>query len=102
MKPNIFPGIVVFSKKGRDKGRYFVVLYPLDADFVMVADGNTRKLDHMKKKRRKHLAACPHEYPELIALYQAGKLKDSDIRKVLFPIANQTGGIQMPEENREG
>ncbi|MBR3742563.1 MAG: hypothetical protein IKN04_19280 [Clostridia bacterium] len=79
-----------------------MVLYPLDADFVMVADGNTRKLDHMKKKRRKHLAACPHECPELIELYQAGKLKDSDIRKVLFTIANQTGGIQMPEENREG
>ena len=79
-----------------------MVLYSLDADFVMVADGDTRKLDHMKKKRRKHLVACPYECPELIALYQAGRLKDSDIRKVLFPIANRTVGIEMPEENREG
>ena len=102
MKPNIFPGIVVFSKKGRDKGRYFVVLYSLDADFVMVADGETRKLDHMKKKRRKHLTACPYECPEILSLYQAGRLKDSDIRKVLFPIAKQTNGEESPNENREG
>ena len=92
MKPNIFPGIVVFSKKGRDKGRYFVVLYTLDAEFVMIGDGDTRKLDHLKKKRRKHLTACPWEYPELVEKYRAGRLMDSDIRKVLFPIANQTGG----------
>ena len=102
MKPPILPGYVVFSKKGRDKGRYFVVLYTLDAEFVMIADGETRKLDHLKKKRRKHLAACPHECPELIALYQQGKLKDSDIRKVLYPIANRTEGEKAPEENREG
>ena len=55
MKPEILPGRVVFSKKGRDKGRYFVVLYSVDADFVMMADGDTRKMDHLKKKRRKHL-----------------------------------------------
>ena len=88
MKAPIEPGRVVFSKKGRDKTRYFVVLYSVDADFVMLSDGDTRKLDHLKKKRRKHLESCPHEAPELIELYQAGKLKDSDIRKVLFPIIN--------------
>ena len=102
MKPSILPGIVVFSKKGRDKGRYFVVLYTLDAEFVMIGDGDTRKLDHLKKKRRKHLTACPWEYPELVEKYRAGRLMDSDIRKVLFSIANQTGGEKTPEENREG
>ena len=88
MKAPIEPGRVVFSKKGRDKTRYFVVLCTVDADFVAISDGDTRKLDHLKKKRRKHLESCPHEAPELIELYQAGKLKDSDIRKVLFPIIN--------------
>ena len=102
MKPPILPGYVVFSKKGRDKGRYFVVLYSLDADFVMVADGDTRKIGHLKKKRRKHLTACPWEFPELAEKYQAGRLLDSDIRKVLFPIANQKGGVTAPEDNREG
>ena len=103
MKPSILSGIVVFSKKGRDKGRYFVVLYTLDAEFVMMADGDTRKLDHMKKKRRKHLAACPHEFPELLMLQEKGQLKDSDIRRALHSIvSNGNGEQQSPTENREG
>ena len=103
MKPPILPGYAVFSKKGRDKGRYFVVLYTLDAEFVMMADGDTRKLDHMKKKRRKHLAACPHEFPELLMLQEKGQLKDSDIRKALRSIQqNAQGEQQSPNENREG
>ena len=74
MKPEIQPGRVVFSKKGRDKGRYFVVLYMVDADFVMMTDGDTRKLDHQKKKRRKHLCACPFEAPALLEkLAEEGK-----------------------------
>ena len=99
MKPMIEPGRVVFSKKGRDKGRYFVVLYTLDAEFVMVADGETRKINHLKKKRRKHLAACPHEAPELAALYEKKQLKDSDIRNVLYPI--KTVGANAPK-SQEG
>ena len=68
----------------------------------MIGDGDTRKLDHLKKKRRKHLTACPCEFPEIVELYQAGRLKDSDIRRVLFPIANKTRGEETPNENREG
>ena len=102
MKPPILPGYAVFSKKGRDKGRYFVVLYTLDAEFVMMADGDTRKLDHMKKKRRKHLCACPHEFPELLMLQEKGQLKDSDIRRALRSIQQNARGEQSPNENREG
>lgn len=102
MKPPVLPGYVVFSKKGRDKGRYFVVLYDLDADFVMIGDGDTRKLDHLKKKRRKHLAACPVECPELPELFRQGRLQDSDIRKALYPIVKGTEGASAPTENREG
>ena len=97
MKPPILPGFVVISKKGRDKGRYFVVLYEVDADFVLMGDGDTRKLAHLKKKRRKHLAACPVECPELLALLEKGQLKDSDVRKALYPIIQQA-----KTSNREG
>lgn len=79
-----------------------MVLYTLDADFVMIADGDTRKLDHLKKKRRKHLTACPQECPELMALLAQGQLKDSDIRRALYPIANGTEGADAPNRNREG
>lgn len=102
MKPPVLPGYAVFSKKGRDKGRYFVVLYDLDADFVMICDGDTRKLDHLKKKRRKHLAACTVECPGILELYRKGQLKDSDVRRALHGITNGTDGAEAPTENREG
>ena len=51
----IEPGCVVISKCGRDEGRTFLVVAEIDSDFVYVADGRLRGMDHLKKKRRKHL-----------------------------------------------
>ena len=48
-------GSVVRSKAGRDQGRLFLVVEEVDDDFVMIANGDLRKMDRMKKKRRKHL-----------------------------------------------
>ena len=48
-------GSIVISKAGRDEGRLFLVIEEVDADFVMIANGELRKLDRLKKKRRKHL-----------------------------------------------
>ena len=53
------PGRVVLSTQGRDAGRYFIVLEVMDDQFVLMADGLTRKLDHPKKKKVKHLRAKP-------------------------------------------
>ena len=83
MKAPIQAGYAAISKKGRDKGRLFVVLCELDADFVLVADGDLRLLGHPKKKRRKHLTPTNRELPGLMALYHQGRLKDSDIRAAL-------------------
>ena len=48
-------GAVVVSKMGRDEGRRFLVVQEVDEDFVLLADGKLRTMDHLKKKRRKHL-----------------------------------------------
>ena len=48
-------GAVVISKMGRDEGRSFVVIQEVDSEFVLLADGRLRTMDHLKKKRRKHL-----------------------------------------------
>ncbi len=48
-------GNIVLSKAGRDKGRYFVVLGVIDDNFVLIADGDLRKVDNPKKKKIKHL-----------------------------------------------
>ncbi len=86
MKMPISKGNVVISKKGRDKGRYFVVLYMLDAVYACIADGDTRKLSHPKKKKVMHLNNMPVLLNDLIALYEANQLKDSDIKKALTDI----------------
>ena len=85
MKPEIFDGSVVISQTGRDKGRTFVVLCHLDADFVLIADGDTHLLEKPKKKRCKHVRACPWRLSEIMAAYGQGSLKNSDIRKALYP-----------------
>ena len=43
---NKFPveiGSIVTSKAGRDEGRLFIVVQEIDADFVMVANGQLRR-----------------------------------------------------------
>ena len=83
MKAEICEGRVVFSKKGRDKGYPFVVLLWLDSNFVLICDGERRKVDHPKRKRVKHLSATPFMAQEVLQLYTTGRLKDSDVRKAL-------------------
>ena len=107
MKAEIFRGSVVLSKKGRDKGRVFVVLYSLDADYVMICDGDLRKLDHLKKKKRLHLSPLPVTLPQLTALADEGLLKDSDVRKALDTVRQELhyatkGPVLQPIVSEEG
>ena len=86
MKPDIHNGIAAISLKGRDKGRVFVVLCQLDADFVLVADGSLRTLSRPKKKRRKHLRPIGHDQPGFQAAYDAGSLTDQMLRAFLISL----------------
>ncbi|NLG57385.1 MAG: RNA-binding protein [Clostridiales bacterium] len=83
MKPEIKPGLAVISRMGRDKGRVFVVLCEVDADFVLVADGRGRSVHSPKRKRRKHLMPTSHEFPEITALNEQGRLTDHALRMAL-------------------
>lgn len=46
----IVPGQIILSKAGRDAGRYFVVIDILNSEYVLIADGDLRKIDRPKKK----------------------------------------------------
>ncbi|MDR1906088.1 MAG: KOW domain-containing RNA-binding protein [Clostridiales bacterium] len=49
-------GSVVYSKAGRDKGRYYLAVGISDKpEFVLIADGEIRKLEKPKLKKIKHL-----------------------------------------------
>lgn len=75
-------GRVVKSRQGRDAGRYFVILQVVDDQFVLLSDGLTRKLDHLKKKKVKHLQPKPLRM-DVQSLLDTNQLKDSDIRAFL-------------------
>lgn len=49
-------GQIVKSKAGRDKDRIFIIIDIIDEQYVLVADGDLRKIDKAKKKKIKHLA----------------------------------------------
>ena len=55
MERPITVGSVVYSRAGRDEGRYYVVCEITDDSYVMIADGSVRKLAKPKKKKVKHL-----------------------------------------------
>ena len=86
MKAPLCEGIVAISLKGRDKDRAFVILYQMDADFVLIADGMTHKLEKPKKKRRKHLKSTRWEFPLLAEKYRQGTLMDNELRKALMQL----------------
>ena len=77
-------GRIVLSKQGHDKDRWFIVVKGLDEKHVLIADGDTRKLDRPKKKQMKHLRPKPEKASEIAERLIEGKpVLDSDIRKYL-------------------
>ncbi len=75
-------GSIVTSKAGRDKGRAFVVIAAEGDEFVMLADGETRKVSRPKKKKLKHLSFEEGRL-EAEALPEDARLADAAIRKGL-------------------
>ena len=77
-------GRAAYSTQGRDKGRLMLIVQVLDERFVLVADGDLRKLEKPKRKQIKHLRPTPHTFPELAArLTSARPPLNSDVRKAL-------------------
>ena len=79
----MIPGRVVLSTQGRDEGRYFIVLEVIDENFVLMADGLTRKIDHPKKKKVKHLRPKPIVVNVDGSTLPNKHLQDSDLRRYL-------------------
>ena len=70
-------GQIVFSKKGRDKGKAFVVMH-FDEPYVFLVDGKLRTLDKPKKKKVMHIQPT-NSFANLATDGRA--LQDADIRK---------------------
>ncbi len=80
MKPVLNRGDVARSIAGHDAGGLFVVLDVIDADYVWIADGETRPIEKPKKKKRKHLIPVPAYHMEIDP---EARLWNSDLKKFL-------------------
>lgn len=75
-------GQLVRSLKGRDKDHYFVVLKIIDKSYLLLVDGDLRKLAKPKKKKVQHVQILNQG----VNLQIEEELKDSTIRKLLKPL----------------
>lgn len=83
---NIMLGQVVKSQAGRDKGKVLLILEILDIEYVLVVDGDLRKIDNPKKKKVKHLTVYNTVLPDFIyKLDNNIEINNAYIRKLLEP-----------------
>lgn len=73
-------GRLVISKQGRDAGRMFLIMEVINDDYVLIADGDLRKVIRPKRKKVKHLIPKP-----IMAQMTVNglPLTDSDVRKAI-------------------
>ncbi|GLC29793.1 KOW domain-containing RNA-binding protein [Clostridium omnivorum] len=84
MNENNYLGRVVFSKTGRDMGRKFIIVDTINENYVLIADGDLRKVEKPKKKKIKHLSISNKVIDSLKELILAGeKVSNSVIREFL-------------------
>ena len=84
MERPITVGSIVYSRAGRDEGRYFVVTAILDDSYVSIADGSVRKLAKPKKKKIKHLKNTGEVLDNIAGkLLTSAKIYDAEIFSAL-------------------
>jgi ribosomal protein L14E/L6E/L27E len=84
MSNQIKVGQLVCSKRGRDRGKFYLVLEFKDETFVYLIDGEKRRMDNPKQKNIKHLKVYPAVSGELAQVWEAGKNPgNSEVRRVI-------------------
>ena len=77
-------GAVCTSRAGHDKGRAFLIVGMPDANYVLLSDGETRKIAHPKKKKLMHVHIEPQCAQEIAKhLSERKEILDADVRKAL-------------------
>jgi large subunit ribosomal protein L14e len=77
-------GQIVYSKAGRDSGRYFAVVEIVDDDYVKIADGKLRKLKNAKLKKVKHLKTNGDRLEKIAHKLNSGtQVFDAELRSAL-------------------
>ena len=74
---------IVRSDAGRDKGKLFTVL-AVEGEYLLLADGKSRKVEHPKRKKRRHVLFVSAEETRLADKLKRGeKITNSELRRTL-------------------
>ena len=74
---------IVRSDAGRDKGKIFVVL-SVEGEYLLLADGKSRKVESPKRKKRRHVLFVAAEENRLSDKIKGEeKITNSELRKAL-------------------
>lgn len=74
-------GRVVFSKTGRDSGKAFIIIRVVNDRYVIVCDGDLRKIENPKMKNVKHLQFTNMVIPEVIDYLDKGEIPENHVIK---------------------
>ncbi len=86
---------IVRSSAGRDKGKLFVVL-AVEGEYLLLADGKSRKVESPKRKKRRHVLFVSAENTRLAEKIKSEeKITNSELRRTL---AGCRGVIQPDQE----
>lgn len=86
-------GQVVYSKAGRDSGRKFVVVKVIDEIYVLISDGDLRRIEKPKKKKIKHLEVTGKVIVQLAEKLDKNlKVTNPEIKKALSDFENESKG----------
>ena len=85
---------IVRSSAGRDRGKLFVVL-AVEGEYLLLADGKTRRLESPKRKKRRHAAfAARFDCRAADKIRSGEKLTNSELRRALASF----GGDGNPDQ----
>ncbi len=77
-------GEIVFSRAGRDEGRYYLVSEIVDDNYVKIVDGDVRRLAKAKLKKIKHLKPTGEVIENIAAKFVNGtRVYDAEIFSAL-------------------
>lgn len=77
-------GELVVSKAGRDIGKYYIIIGRESNNYVTVADGDLRRVEHPKRKNIKHLIFTGDIIEELsIWLKNNKRVRNEDLKRLI-------------------
>ena len=91
MEEKIYVGDIVFSKMGRDSGRYYIVMM-VEENYVYICDGDLHKVDKPKKKKIKHIDKSGSFSEYVFAKLQEGtKVTNTELRRTIAEFEETLG-----------